>query len=235
MIFSFSRLSLYLECPYRFYKKYILKIEEDEISLPLAFGKAAHKGIEDMINQQTVNVQDAALNGLIEADFHEEINYKELIDMIERGVKFRSKGQTEIYFELPLDDSSNAPIIRGYIDLLDRNEIVDWKTNRVPYDVLDTMQIPLYAWATSKMYNLSEVKGTLYFLRYRKPSSYLFSQNEMEEVRLWALGLANEINEKVYLYEILGESEVEKIFPNCPSNHCKTCPFAIDCYRKFGV
>ena len=45
MLYSFSRLSLYETCPYRFYQKYILG-KDDVVTKPLALGKAVHKAIE---------------------------------------------------------------------------------------------------------------------------------------------------------------------------------------------
>ena len=70
MIFSFSRLSLYETCPYRFYKKYIQGYKEPS-SYPLALGKGVHKAIEDKI--KGFSHSEAVLNGMIEADFQPEV------------------------------------------------------------------------------------------------------------------------------------------------------------------
>ena len=49
MIFTFSRLSVYETCPYRFNKKYIQGYDESN-TYQLALGMGIHKVIEDKIN-----------------------------------------------------------------------------------------------------------------------------------------------------------------------------------------
>ncbi len=231
MIFSYSRLNMYDECPFRFFKKYVEGYEEPT-TLPLALGKAVHKTVEDKING--VGHSEAVLNGYAESEFHPEVTYKEISELASRAKIYPNMGMTEVYFELPLDDCENAPKIRGYIDVLgyDGKFITDWKTNRVMYDVLDTFQIGLYAWATHKIYQVSKVVGTLFFLRFRKASTHVFDLMDMEKARIWALGLATSIDSKLDLYAMVPE-HVEKIFPARPSSNCRHCPFALECYQRF--
>ncbi|KRG16870.1 hypothetical protein ACA29_03050 [Lederbergia galactosidilytica] len=186
MIFSFSRLSLYESCPYRFYKKYVLGHKEPT-TLPLALGKAVHKAIENKING--IKHSEAILNGLIEADFHKEVTAEDVSFLTERANVQPGMGKTEIYFKLPLESSENAPLLQGYIDVVANKgkAIMDWKTNRVPFHVLDTHQAGLYAWAMGELYNTSYVVGTLYFLRFKKRSSHCFTPFDMDNARLWAL------------------------------------------------
>lgn len=233
MIFSFSRLSLYESCPYRFYKKYVLGHKEPT-TLPLALGKAVHKAIENKING--IKHSEAILNGLIEADFHKEVTAEDVSFLTERANVQPGMGKTEIYFKLPLESSENAPLLQGYIDVVANKgkAIMDWKTNRVPFHVLDTHQAGLYAWAMGELYNTSYVVGTLYFLRFKKRSSHCFTPFDMDNARLWALRLAKEINERMELYGMLPE-EAKKIFPASPSSHCKHCPFAKECLREFAT
>ena len=55
----------------------------------------------------------------------------------------------------------------------------------------------------------------------------------MERSRQWALGVANEINSKREILDMLPE-EAEGLFSSTPSSHCRHCPFVIECYRKFS-
>jgi len=55
----------------------------------------------------------------------------------------------------------------------------------------------------------------------------------MEDSRQWALGVATEINSKPEILDLLPE-EADSLFPSTPSSHCRHCPFAIECYRKFS-
>ena len=95
---------------------------------------------------------------------------------------------------MPLDEDPFAPELQGYIDLLlDDGWIVDWKTSRRTYHVLNNMQISLYAWALMRMKGISSVKGMLYFLRFRRGSSHIFDEKDAERARQWALGLSREM------------------------------------------
>ncbi|MFS0688984.1 PD-(D/E)XK nuclease family protein [Sporosarcina sp. 179-K 8C2 HS] len=232
MIFSFSRLNLYEICQYRFYKKYIQGYVEP-MTYPLALGKGVHKAIEDKING--ISHTEAVLNGMIEADFHPEVTLEEMSDLVSRSPIQENMGATEVHFKLPLSEDESAPMIQGYIDVVseDGSNIVDWKTNRSRYDVQDNHQVGLYAWAISQMKNQSMVEGNLYFLRFRKASTYVFKQADMEKSRQWALAVANEINSKCEILDMLPK-EAENLFLSTPSSDCRHCPFVIECFRKFS-
>jgi len=230
MIFSFSRLNLYEQCPYRFYNKYILK-KDEPITQPLALGKAVHKAIEDKI--KGVEHEEAVLNGYMEAEFHSELSYEDISELTAKASVHPGMGETETYFKLPLADDDNAPMIQGFIDVVQPDgSIIDWKTNRVPYSVQDTQQVALYCWAISKIRNLDEVKGSYYFLRFRREDSYIFTSKEMDEARRWALNLANEINGKLDLYSMFPE-QYKDLFPAKPSRLCSHCPFSVACIKEF--
>ncbi|MFC2946764.1 PD-(D/E)XK nuclease family protein [Virgibacillus sediminis] len=133
MIFSFSRLNLYRQCPYRFYNKYVLG-KEEPVTKPLALGKAVHQAIDDIINGSSH--EEAVLNGYASAGFHEDLVQQEISDLVERAPVYWKMGRTEVYFKLPPSNSHNAPEIQGYIDLLSPDgAITDWKTNRSIYGV----------------------------------------------------------------------------------------------------
>src|SRR5690625_3243745 len=232
-VFSFSRLSLYETCPHRFYRKYVEGYEEPS-SLPLALGKGIHKAIEDKMNSAPHN--EAVINGLIEAEFHPEVSMDELSKLTWNAPiqgKNKIAGETEIYFKIPLSDERNAPMIQGYIDVVGNRFIVDWKSNRVPYEVRKNHQIGLYAWAMSKLRNMPEVYGTLYFLRFRKGSSFKYTKKEMEESRLWALNLSKEIQGKLSMVQSIPDLK-DDLFPDKPSTYCSHCPFAANCFRQFS-
>lgn len=228
MIFSFSRLNVYAECPFRFFCKYVLELPES-VTLPLALGKAAHKTIELKI--KGMEHDEAVRQGWIESDFHPEVTFNEIDYLSKRAKIYVGMGDTEVHFNLPLSNEPNAPVLQGYIDLVakDGTFFTDWKTNRKMYDVMDTRQIPLYAWAVDTIYNPKQaILGTLYFLRFKKASSRLFDKVDMEFARLWALNLANEINFKLKQYQMNPTQSIH-LFPAKPSNKCSYCPFAYQC------
>ncbi|ALX47727.1 RecB family exonuclease [Lentibacillus amyloliquefaciens] len=228
MIFSFSRLKLYKQCPFRFYNKYILG-KDEPMTQPLALGKAVHQAIDDKING--LSHEEAVLNGYAVAEFHDELKQHEISELVDRAPIQPHMGETEMYFKLPLADETIAPEIQGYIDLYSPDGVItDWKTNRISYDVTENKQLALYAWAISQIKNLETVEGVLYFLRYQKESSRAFTVDGMETARLWALEVAGEINKKLELLDILPH-EYKKLFPAKPSRVCRHCPFAKECIK----
>src|SRR5699024_6605725 len=230
-IFSYSRLSLYEQCPYRFYSKYVLQ-KDEPVTEPLALGKAVHKAIEDKING--VNHQQAVFNSYVEAEFHHDISYEAISALVGRAPIQQGMGETEIYFKLPLADKENAPIIQGFVDVLQPDgSIIDWKTNRLLYGALDTRQLALYAWAICQLKGFKNVSGSYYFLRFRKENSYLFREEDMEDVRHWALERAREMNERLDLLSMFHD-KAEQLFPAKPSRLCSHCPFAKECVYYQG-
>ncbi|MDX8367680.1 PD-(D/E)XK nuclease family protein [Cytobacillus sp. IB215665] len=235
MTYSFSRLNLYFKCPFKFYKRYIEK-ETEPVTEPLALGKAVHTAIELKMKGKTQ--EDALLEAYRDADI--PINEEEYQKLVKAAPVFEGEGTTndvevEKYFKVPL--YHGGPELQGYIDVV-RNtfgmlSFVDWKTNRKKYHPLNNMQLPLYAWALSKLYNVETVHGTLFFLRYkRKPDmSQTFTRAEMNKGKDWAIKLADEIENKLFILDLDAEKGLE-LFPDTPSAECTYCPFALECYRK---
>lgn len=223
MLVSYSRLSLYSQCPWRFYQKYVLGKTEPQTK-PLALGKAVHKAIELQI--QGTGEKEAILQGIVEADFHPEVTSEEVESLLKRAPIIQ--GQTEVHFELPLAPESGIRF-QGYIDLLQPAQLWDWKSNWRPYGANDTKQLALYAWAIMRMQEWEQVKGTLFFLRYRKPVSHVYTKLEAEEARQWAYQLAEEIGMKM---EVVGAfpDMASTLFPSSPSSACKHCPFIKECF-----
>jgi len=230
-VFSFSRLSLYKECPERFYKKYVEGYTE-EMTQPLAFGSAVHFAIEQVLKGDGIEV--AVLKAMEEIEHHSEVNPNEVKEMVmsvpihgANGVR----GEIEPHFVLPLSDEADAPKLQGFIDVLGDGYIFDWKTNRVPYKVTENHQIGLYAWATNQMKGWEKVYGSLYFTRFRRESRHLYTSVEMEEARRWAYDTAKEIQGKLELVKVLQEMK-DELFPATPQRNCSHCPFSASCFIK---
>ena len=126
MLFSYSRLQLYETCPLRFYYRYILGLPE-HVTAPLALGKAVHQSIESLIKGS--DYKNAIMEGYVACDFHPEVSFKEISNLVENAPVAKNMGETEVYFRFPLSDSSNAPQLQGYIDLVQAGKVLDWKTN----------------------------------------------------------------------------------------------------------
>lgn len=223
--FSFSRLSLYDDCPRRFYYKYVLGLAEKE-GVPLWLGKAIHKAIECKIAGDSFD--SALVQGMASINFNPAVPFNEMKFLL-NNMPANVQGKTEHYFKLPLNEDGTL-FIQGYIDLLQGNEITDWKSNRKMYGVNDTAQIGLYAWSLRQLYGYDEVIGKLYFLRFKRESAFVYDAHTMDLTRQWALQLANEIVAK--LHEVEQGAVWKGIFPPVRSTKCSHCSFAIECYRS---
>ncbi|GGA56146.1 hypothetical protein GCM10007416_31660 [Kroppenstedtia guangzhouensis] len=228
MIYSFSRLHLYEQCPFRFRLKYIEGWKEP-VTKSLALGKAVHEAIEAVIGGD--GHSESVLKGWIAAEFHPEVSQDEVSELVKQAPIQRDMGETEVYFRLPLSSSPSAPEIQGYIDLVMGNMLVDWKTNWQPYHVLVNHQMGLYAWVVSQLAKVDEVEGSLYFLRFQRESRHTFNHQDMERSRQWALDLAESIEKNLFLLDT-GLGKADDLFPATPSGSCQHCPFAVECYRK---
>lgn len=227
--FSFSRLQLYETCPKRFYYKYIKKLPDDTNSKPLALGTAVHKALELIVNGTDFN--EAIKQGYIECDFHPEVTLEEIQELVGKAPLQKLRGQTEVYFCLPLFNYQGSPMLQGYIDLVCGNTIVDFKTNRKMYGVGDNHQIALYSWALAQKEGYGQVLGSLMFLRFRKESSSVFGEARINEALEWARGLVNEIRFKLDVIEFAPDKQNE-VFPYQASSACEHCPFVLECYKE---
>lgn len=239
MIFSFSRLSLFDACKFKWFLRYVLKVAEKDV-LPLALGKAVHRAIE--LKMFGSDDKEALLGGWREAEFY-PFDLKEYQQLYNRAPVLKGEAnqegvEVEKHFVLPLD-GKDSPRVQGFIDEIRRPfgelEFKDWKTNRVMYEPTDTMQLALYAWALSQMYDdVEEISGTLFFLRFRKNNvkRFVFNRKHMERARLWALYTAKSIEASLDAVKADPDA-VSDYFPATPCKECSTCSFAAICTEKY--
>lgn len=253
MIFSYSRLSTFEMCPRKFYCKYILGHSE-EVTKPLAIGKACHKVIECYIHQPTLPIAEAFRHGFDEVDNHKDVTTNELVRLLSNGryriqklreKRLREPGNVivEHHFQVNIGRLKDIQL-QGYIDILERNgqkvTIIDWKTGWKVYDNFhDSRQLSLYAWVvwqiTEGMFDTFYAE--YHFLRFNKRIGKEVSRLEMEQARSWAVDTALEIQNCLErMDELKDEAEsiksmyVDEIFPKQPSKLCNSCPFAIQCF-----
>lgn len=237
-VFSYSRLKLFEGCPFRWYLKYVENHEEGD-SMPLMLGKAVHKAIEEKLLGKSD--KEALLQGWKEVDYYaiDLVEYETLFQRanVVRGDALRPNTEVEKHFTLPLN-GEGSPKLQGFIDMVQQvfgtYSFTDWKSNRLKYEPMDNMQLALYAWALSIIYNVPQVTGTLFFLRFFKDNvkSQLFTKVEMEEARSWALDLANEIQANLEKH-FLQHMPLEECFPAKGNPGCSNCPFAIRCAIQY--
>ena len=97
--------------------------------------------MEDKING--VSNLEAVLNGVIEAEFHPEVTMDEMSELVSHAPIKENMGETEIHFNYLFLIKIQPRFYKAISVLLspDGSKIVDWKTNRVRYDVRDNHQV----------------------------------------------------------------------------------------------
>lgn len=159
MVYSFSQMQLFLQCPRKYQYRYVDGIDTDfETTADLLFGQIVHKALEDFykkLNIYSVWTQEQLITHFVnlrkqaleqaQRD-HKEIVFKKDMtseDYLRRGEHYLQRYYemhapfssqmivgTEVRFVFSLDEKKKC---RGVIDRLDKNEdgfvIHDYKTN----------------------------------------------------------------------------------------------------------
>ena len=187
MIYSYSRLKRYADCPASFQYKYLYEMPELPTE-PLALGKTVHTAIQLYL---TGTELETAVDQAILQEAELLVDRDEVLRLVEhpmvRGIQ---SGQVEQQFLIPLDREGVIQL-QGYIDWYEQLpsgaiKLIDWKSNRQKYAPTDNHQLGLYSWYLSQVTGAAEVDAELVFLRYPYADSrqaYTYTSVEMEEAR----------------------------------------------------
>jgi len=239
MIYSYSRLKRYADCPASFQYKYLYEMPE-ALTEPLVLGKTVHSAIQMYLSGTDMQT---AIESAILQEAELPVDRGEVIRLVQHTmVTGIVGGEVEEHFTVPLDDAGLMNF-QGYIDwhkeLADGSiQLIDWKTNRSKYDPRENHQLGLYAWYLSQAIGVNEINAELVFLRYPYAESrqaHTYIRSEMEESRKWALQLAEEIDDKVAELNLLGGVDDESLFPATPGKQCQYCSHASLCIKSVNV
>lgn len=226
MIYSFSRLSSFqgqYGCPWRFYLKYIREIPELP-SEALKLGKAAHTVIEIAIKCGIENLRPLADAVASAADVDSD-DLLAVADVPQVHQAICQRGNAETHFEMSLGNDFLSPMLQGHIDyhIVDGEKIVliDWKTNRIPYEVMDSPQIALYAAWLREKYSLPVI-GKLVFLRHNIVKEHWLTEDDISSTVNWARKMSLVIESRLAR---IGEEPPEKLFPPEPGQACQYCAY----------
>ncbi|CVK18415.1 PD-(D/E)XK nuclease family protein [Sporomusa sphaeroides] len=238
MIYSYSRLKRYEECPASFQYKYLYEMTESPTET-LVLGKTVHAAIQMYLNGMDIQ---AAVNAAIVQEAQIPVNADEVTYLTQHSMVMGvTGGQAEQHFVIPLD-STGLLYFQGYIDwyqtLPDGTiQLIDWKTNRQKYLPVDNHQLGLYAWYLSQVTGVQEIHAELVFLRYPDAQSrqaHTYTLEEMEKARIWAFRLAEDIEDKVAEWNMSGgiDGMSDSLFPAAPGKHCQYCRHAGLCIKS---
>jgi len=150
---SFSQLSMYSECQYKWYLNYVKDLSTDTINSHLIFGSAMHHVLQAylkvMYEATAKQADELDLNGMLHTCMVDEFLkaksqmggvdpatkeemlefYKDGIEILaffkkHRGDYFNRKGYSLVGVEIPLSKELNAGVqFRGYIDIVIKDDI----------------------------------------------------------------------------------------------------------------
>lgn len=144
--YSYSRVSLFEDCPYHFKLRYIDKLTEipdlNNAANPLFIGHALHKGIETDVEtalEDYFNSFNVTTDRMIEESMKLEILIPKVKTFLEQFVGF------ELIHEYYID----KPNFRGYVDLILKSPngesmIIDYKYSNHIKNYMDSGQLHIY-------------------------------------------------------------------------------------------
>ena len=171
--YSYSKLSLWQQCPRKFYFRYIQKIP-CEPSIAIERGDFAHFLIEHVLKGDILKVQPKSYQ-LLTSENKTEIKKMVLEfckgDVFQRILDIPGTRETEAWFALDKNfnysHKKETNHLIGKIDLQIGNMIFDWKTGKKPRGLKDEDQLDLYALQYFMKYPEAETcKGSFVFIEH---------------------------------------------------------------------
>lgn len=232
MIYSYSRLKKFDPnnggCPDRFYRVYVLG-EDEPANEPMAFGKAVHTAIEQILKNKA-GMAEAAITGALEAEKETEIYVRpdEVMNLLKWLPKVDKTAFIEQEIILSLGDSPFTPKVRFIPDVLISNgELIDWKSG---WGASDPMQLKVYAYLAKKSgYDIK--KARIINLRNPKRNQEIeINQLELDEAEIWLLQNILEIESR--LERLLVGEDAADVFPPIANAYCKSCSKLHQCTNE---
>lgn len=259
MKLSYSRLSVFLDCPKRFLIQYMGAERYNETTDALDTGKAFHWAVENTVKEMI----EAGVTGRVEVP-------KDRVLQLFNGCDIEETGPMSLYahsdgveiirsMTLMVDPSKVAYVegdfeeaipatphtIGGFIDRVDRldaetMEVIDYKTGKVLVQAENNKQLMIYAWALSKRYpEIMRWKLTIEMVRTGESSSWEVETKDLKKIEEWLTYIANRLDAEIAQWREeqeaiaeFGKDEVKQIaFKPVVGANCQWCPFAADCLK----
>ncbi|MGB9867941.1 MAG: RecB family exonuclease [Bacillota bacterium] len=223
--FSYTKLSLFETCPYRYYLRYVCGIEEPPTEA-LQVGKAVHGAISRLVGGERdidyVVQEEIQKQPLLTFEKH----FSEICEMVVNFASvFSTPPGSQLYSELYLERPIGEHKLVGYADLVQElpGEVVitDFKTGWKQYAAADTQQLGLYAWMARDRFPGKPVRVRLWWLRYRSGPQFEM-EADADGAAAWAKRVIAEIEQVSRWRAELGYSRKE-------GSACAWCGVAASC------
>ena len=223
MQFSYSKISTYKQCPYKFKLLYIDKIGKPVVNEALIKGSKIHtllENYESVINQYTENPQNLEYLGIVlefaKSDIGHDILNKQSIR--EHCVKFDK--------DLNANDSlsKKETYLIGYIDRINLSsgiELIDYKTGKYKDPKFqDFEQLSIYGlYMFSKYPDVESILLRYVYVEHCRENSKLITRADSAIIKQLLINDLNQI-----------QNEVE--YPKKPQKLCDWCEFVDLCQTK---
>ena len=228
MKFSYSRVSTYEQCPYRFFLQYIQELktlENYDADNALYLGSMLHKAIETDVDTA---VKEYYETFPIITDIH--INEAMKIEELAPKVKWLLP---EGKHEVPLENDE----FKGFIDYLTNDEIFDFKYSNNIDRYLESGQLHVYKYFAEKLLGV-EIKY-LYYVFVPKVAIRQKKTETIEQFRTRLRSVLSEQQPKIICVEY-DHSKVEKYLETVeeiknatefPKNETRLCDWC--CYKNY--
>lgn len=249
--FSYSAISNYIECPFKYKINYFYNIRDDS-GLALVIGNAYHEILKNFFKDETGKPSREKLNQIIINTFenleHNDLEFSYLKDqLLQKALSDfnRYYGRLEnivedsirVCVERPFSFNAGENKITGRIDLMvfrrdGKIELIDFKSGSRNYHILDEeneMQLRIYRAAADLCSDFEEIRRKEFLLK------YVFLGDEKKQ--------ENELPEDFYdpddilarLDEVISNIKKESFEPLPPESYaCRDCQMKIMC-RNAGT
>lgn len=237
MRFSYSRVSAFIQCPYKFKLRYLDGIEVIQDPAPdnaLVMGKAMHMGIEEGVSA-AVNWYKEQFTVLNDFHIHELIKLEIMIPKVMAMIDYEKST-----FELEIKTNEFV----GYIDLLTKSgdtlELFDFKYSNNVDRYLESAQLHIYNYFLEIIYKTKVDRMGYIFI----PKTSI-RQRKDEDLYQFRKRLRQTLNDsKVIMSEITYDPEkvnqffrsIERIkeateYPKNPTKLCDWCEYQEYCTK----
>jgi DNA helicase-2/ATP-dependent DNA helicase PcrA len=241
-VFSYSALSIYKNCPKRYFWTYIQPLPTPN-RLSIKIGNLIHQAIERSIIEKTaLEKLDFPIGwgenlSWSEILSGEDLIYEEKIPKIKNMIKnyllsrFSKTDENILAVEQLFNLKINKYIIRGFMDRIQKinnelYEIVDFKSGKKPtnLDLKENLQLKIYSLALSELYKISpeNIKCTLFFLEDGIEKSIIYPKKVL-------------LKTKKEIIRLIKSIEKSKFNTNPSPQNCVKCDFYSVCkdhYKK---
>jgi len=257
---SYSKFSLYKNCPRNYKRSYIDKIATKPRYF-FSIGLTVHKAMEDLYSYDGIGEPTLKFlldsykknweGGGYESPEQEESFFNDGLEWMKNYYEEYVKGQwkkawkTEPYFEAPLQGPriGAGHLLVGFIDRIEENDdgthsIYDYKTDpllRTQEEVDNDLQLTMYSWVCEKFFGIKIKDMALVFFRFNKIIRTTRTEEDYKKMLELIDGLGAGILKNTEEASSLPPEEADKLFSPKINKYCGGCDFIVDCPLKEDI